>query len=190
MIASAMTNRDLVYIAAFAALTAALGLIPPVPLPIIPVPITLQSLGVMLSGSLLGAKRGGLALLLFLLLVAIGLPVLAGGRGGFGIFLGPSGGFLCAFPLAAFVIGWLTERSPKRFSQRLTLGWMIGINLLGGIGVIYALGIPWLAIAAQRSLLEATLGATIFLPGDIFKVVIASMTAVTLHKTYPLLKTR
>ncbi|MEL6321465.1 MAG: biotin transporter BioY, partial [Cyanobacteria bacterium J06626_14] len=75
-----MTTRDLVYIAVFAALVAALGLIPPIPLPFIPVPITAQSLGVMLAGAILGARRGACALLLFLVLVAIGFPLLSGGR--------------------------------------------------------------------------------------------------------------
>ena len=89
-----MSTKDIVYIALFAALTAALGLFPPITLPIAGgVPITAQSMGPMLAGALAGAKRGGLALALFALLVAIGLPLMAGGRGGFGLFLTPSGGF-------------------------------------------------------------------------------------------------
>ncbi|MGJ3254038.1 MAG: biotin transporter BioY [Elainellaceae cyanobacterium] len=180
-----MTTRDIVYIAVFAALIAALGLLPPIPLPFIPVPITAQSLGVMLAGSFLGAKRGGLAMLLFLGLVAIGLPILAGGRGGFGVFLSPSGGFLLAFPIAAFVIGWLFERSP----QQTNLGLAILFNLIGGIGVIYLIGIPWLAIATQISLAEAAIGSAAFIPGDVIKVVIAAIATVTVQKTYPLLRT-
>ena len=75
-----MKTRDLAYIALFAAITAVLGLLPAVPVPAVPVPITAQTLGVMLAGAVLGARRGFLALLLFLALVAIGLPLLAGGR--------------------------------------------------------------------------------------------------------------
>jgi biotin transport system substrate-specific component len=96
-----LSTKDIVHIALFAALTAALGLFPPLTLPVIGVPITAQSLGVMLAGSIIGSKRGALALALFLLLVAIGLPLLAGGRGGVGVFLGPGGGFLLAWPLGA-----------------------------------------------------------------------------------------
>lgn len=180
-----MNNRDLVYIAAFAALTAALGLVPAIPLPFIPVPITAQTLGVMLAGSLLGSKRGGFALLLFLALVAIGLPVLANGRGGIGVFMGPSGGFLLAFPIAAFVIGYLFERSPYRFN----LGLALLFNIIGGIAVIYAIGIPWVAIATQTSLAQAAIGSAAFIPGDLTKAVIAAIATVTVQKTYPLLRT-
>lgn len=181
-----MKNRDIVYIALFAALVAALGLIPPIPLPFIPVPITAQTLGVMLAGSLLGARRGGLALALFLLLVAAGLPILAGGRGGFGVFLGPSGGFLLGFPLAAFTIGWLTERSPRRSS----LSWFLLFNLVGGIGVIYAIGIPWLAVASQLPLLQALIGSAVFLPGDIIKAIVAAIATVSIRRAYPLTAAR
>ena len=74
------------------------------------VPITAQSMGVMLAGALLGAWRAGLALLLFIVLVAAGLPLLAGGAGGIGMFVTPRAGFLIGFPLAAFTVGWITER--------------------------------------------------------------------------------
>ena len=84
-----MKTRDLVYVALFAAIVAVLGLLPPVPVPGIPVPITAETLGVMLAGSVLGGRRGGLALLVFLAVVAVGAPVLSGGRGGIGVFYGP-----------------------------------------------------------------------------------------------------
>jgi biotin transport system substrate-specific component len=105
-----MTTKDIAYIALFAALTAALAVFPPITIPGINVPITAQTLGVMLAGSILGARRGGLSLLLFLGLVAAGLPVLAGGRGGLSVFAGPTAGFLGAWPPAAFVIVALVER--------------------------------------------------------------------------------
>jgi biotin transport system substrate-specific component len=181
-----MNNRDIVYIAVFAALVGALGLLPPIPLPFLPVPITAQTLGVMLAGSFLGSKRGGFALLLFLALVAIGLPILSGGRGGIGVFMGPSGGFLLAFPIAAFVIGWLFERSPQRSRN---VGFAILFNLLGGIVVLYSIGIPWLAIAAQMSLAKAAIGSAAFIPGDVMKAVIAAIATVTVQKTYPVLRT-
>ena len=86
------------------------------------VPITLQTLGVMLVGSLLGARKGALSLLLFLVLVAIGLPLLAGGRGGLGVFAGPSVGCLVAWPIAAWVIGRIVEagRPGYRWPRGLT----------------------------------------------------------------------
>ena len=105
-----MQSRDIVYIALFAALTAALALFPPVTVPVLGVPVTAQSLGVMLAGALAGARNGALAMVLFLALVAAGLPLLAGGRGGLGVLMGPSGGFLFAWPIAAWVIGMLLSR--------------------------------------------------------------------------------
>ena len=181
-----MKTRDLVYVGLFAALTAVLGLIPPVPVPFLPVPITAQTLGVMLSGSILGAKRGGLALVVFVLLVAIGMPVLSGGRGGIGIFLGPSGGFVVAFPVAAFVIGGLMDR----YWSRLHLGRAIAINLIGGVGVVYAIGVPWLAIAAQLPLPEAIASSVVFVPGDVVKAVMASLALESAVKSLPDLKRR
>lgn len=101
-------EKNVAYIALFAALIAVLGLIPKITLAF-GVPITAQSLGVMLCGTVLGARRGGLAALLFVLLVAMGLPLLAGGRGGLGVFASPTVGFLVGFPVAAFVTGWIVE---------------------------------------------------------------------------------
>jgi biotin transport system substrate-specific component len=178
-----MTTRDLVYVAVFAALVAALGLIPPIPLPFIPVPITAQTLGVMLAGSLLGARRGAFALVLFLGLVSVGLPVLSGGRGGFGVFLSPSGGFLIGFPLGAFTVGWLVER----WWKRLNIGLALVATAIGGIVVIYTLGIPWLAMMGQISLSRAAVGSLVFIPGDLVKAVIAAIATVNVRRSYPLI---
>lgn len=180
-----MRINDIVYIALFAAITAALGLVPPITLPVVPVPITAQFLGVMLAGSILGAWRGGLALLLFIALVAAGLPILAGGRGGLGVLLfSPSAGFLLAFPIAAFVIGWLTER----FWRRLDVVRAFLINVVGGIGVVYAIGIPGVALMGDLSLVQAAVGSAIFIPGDIIKAVVAALAAVFVRRGYPLIE--
>lgn len=105
-----MSTRDLVLTALFAAIIVALGLLPPISLGFIPVPITAQSLGVMMAGVVLGARRGAIAVLIVLVLVAIGLPVLSGGRGGLAIFASPTAGFLIGWIFAAFVTGYLSER--------------------------------------------------------------------------------
>ena len=109
-------ERNVVYIAVFAALIAVLGLLPKLTL-ISGIPITAQSLGIMLCGTILGAKRGALAVLLFLALVALGLPLLAGGRGGLGVFTTPWAGFLFGFPVAAFVAGLMMELCWRVSSQ-------------------------------------------------------------------------
>jgi biotin transport system substrate-specific component len=176
-----MSTRDLARIALFAAITAALGLLPPIVVPGLPVPITAQTLGVMLSGAIIGAQRGGLSQLTFIVLVAAGLPLLAGGRGGLGVFLGPTGGFALGFPLGAFVIGLLAGAGQTGQSW-LRLGAAV---VVGGIGVVYAIGIPWLAIVGGLSIGEATIGSLAFLPGDLMKAAIATSVARTVRRSYP-----
>ena len=176
-----MSTRDLTRIALFAAVTAALGLLPPIPVPLVPVPVTAQTLGVMLAGAVLGARRGGLSQLAFLALVAAGLPLLAGGRGGLAVFAGPTGGFALAFPIGAWSVGWLTERAGPRASA----GARLLATLLGGVVVVYALGIPYLAVIADLTLAEAALGTLVFIPGDVVKAVLATWIAAYVHRAYP-----
>jgi biotin transport system substrate-specific component len=176
-------TRDLAYIALFAAITAVLGLLPAIPVPAVPVPITAQTLGVMLAGAVLGARRGFLAILLFLVLVAVGLPLLAGGRGGLAVFAGPSAGFLLAWPLGALVTGVLTER----FWRRFNLAWALVATTVGGIVVIYAIGIPVLSAIAGTSLATAFTGSLVFVPGDVVKAVVAALVAVTVRRAYPVI---
>jgi biotin transport system substrate-specific component len=177
-------TKDLAYIALFAAITAVLGLLPAIPVPAVPVPITAQTLGVMLAGAVLGARRGFLAMLLFLVLVAVGLPVLAGGRGGLSVFAGPSAGFLLAWPLGALVTGLLAEVLWRRFN----LAWALVATLVGGIGVIYAIGIPVLAAVAHISLASAFTGSLVFVPGDVVKAVVAALVAVAVRRSYPVIE--
>ncbi len=176
-----MNTKDIVYIALFAAFTAALGLFPPITLPVVGVPITAQSMGVMLAGAIAGSKRGGLALLLFVVLVAIGMPLLAGGRGGFGIFLGPSGGFILSWPIAAFLIGWLIERHNGEAALPISMVYIA----IGGIGVVYLIGIPWLAFAAELTMTQAITGSAGFIPGDCVKVVLAALIARAVRRALP-----
>lgn len=172
-------ERSLSHIALFAALIAVLGFVPQIMLPF-GVPITAQSLGIMLCGTVLGARRGALAVLLFLLLVAIGLPLLSGGRGGLGVFASPTVGFLLGFPVAAFVAGLITEKAP------LPVGWAAGIGaLVGGVVTLYAFGIPGLALMLDKTLPEATLMITAFLPGDLIKVALAGLVTHSLARMRP-----
>ena len=172
-------ERNVTLIALFAALIAVLGLVPKIDL-VSGVPITAQSLGVMLCGTVLGARRGALAVLLFVFLVALGLPLLAGGRGGLGVFAGPSVGYIIGFPFAAFVAGWVTEQ------------WRSGVGLpafagaiLGGIVVLYAFGIPGMALVLGKSLPEAMLLAAPFLAGDIIKAGLAGLITSGIAKVRP-----
>ncbi|MGH1331788.1 MAG: biotin transporter BioY [Paracoccaceae bacterium] len=173
-------EKNVAMIALFAALIAALGLIPKITLGF-GVPITAQSLGVMLCGSVLGAKRGGLAVLLFLLLVAIGLPLLSGGRGGLGLFVSPTAGFLFGWPVAAFVTGWIVENW-----RGAPLALVAGLaSVVGCIVVMYIFGIVGLSLALEKSLSQAALLVTAFIPGDIIKAVIAGLLTAALAKARP-----
>jgi len=140
-----------------------------IPVPGSPVPITGQTFGVLLTAGALGFKRGIAATTLYVLLGAIGLPVFAGGANGTSIVLGATGGYLIGFILAAALIGRLAE-----------LGW--DRNLLGAIGamligsaLIYAVGLPWLAVAAHLDV-PTTLqeGLIPYVPGDILKLALAA----------------
>ena len=172
-------ERSLSHIALFAALIAVLGLVPPIML-VTGVPITAQSLGIMLCGTVLGSRRGALAVLLFLALVAVGLPVLSGGRGGLGVFAGPSVGFLIGFPVAAFVAGLVVEHG------KAPVGISAGVGaFLGGIIVLYAFGIPGMAVMLGKTLPEAVLLITAYLPGDLIKAVLAGMLTQAIARMRP-----
>ncbi|MBN2631293.1 MAG: biotin transporter BioY [Rhodobacteraceae bacterium] len=172
-------ERSLTHIALFAALIAVLGLVPRLDLAT-GVPVTAQSLGIMLCGTVLGAKRGALAVLLFLLLVALGLPLLSGGRGGLGVFVGPTVGFLIGFPIAAFVAGWVMERTT------LAPVWAAGAGaVIGGIGVLYPFGILGMSVVLDKTLPEAALLALVFLPGDILKAALAGLVTQAIARARP-----
>ena len=178
---SRFTSRDLALVATFAGVVAALGVVPAVYPFGAAVPITAQTLGVMLAGSVIGARRALAALLLLLTLVAIGLPLLSGGRGGLGVFAGPSVGYLVAWPIAAWLIGWITERGGTPYR----LHWGLVANIVGGIAVVYALGIPGFAWRADLSLVAAAKLNLVFVPGDLIKVVVATLVARGVHQAYP-----
>ncbi|MBA8928519.1 biotin transport system substrate-specific component [Kutzneria viridogrisea] len=179
-----MRTKDLAHVALFAAIMVVLGLFPLIELPLVPAPVTAQTLGVMLAGSIVGARRGSLAILVFVVMVAVGLPVLPGGRGGLGVILGPTGGFILAYPVGALVVGLLTERLWRRYN----LGWALLCNAVGGALVIYLIGIPYMAVAAGLPLDKAVLGSVVFLPGDLVKTVIGSLAAVAVRKSYPMIE--
>lgn len=177
-----LSSRDLALVASFAALIAVLGLPGGIQLFGNAVPITLQTLGVMLAGSVLGWRRGALSVLVVLVLVAAGLPLLSGGRGGLGVFAGPSAGYLCGFVLGAAVTGWLVERRLPKYP----MWWGAVSNIVGGIGAVYLVGIPvQAAVLGTSGLLATALSAALFLPGDAIKVVIATVVAAAVHRGYP-----
>ncbi|PTY37199.1 BioY family transporter [Saccharospirillum sp. MSK14-1] len=176
----ALKEQGLVQIALYAALIAALGLIPPVPF-LSGIPITAQSLGVMLAGVMLGPLRGFLAVVLLLFVVALGAPLLAGGRGGLAVFVGPTAGFAIGWAFAALATGWVTQQL-----QRLNLAVAAGIGaFVGGILVLYVFGILGFMLITDNGLLRSTQIMMVYIPGDLVKVVITGLVAQAVYKGLP-----
>ena len=173
---------DLALIATFAAIIAACALLPAIPVG--PVPITLQTFGVILAGAVLGAKRGLLAVLLYLAVGAIGLPVFAGGSAGLAPFFGPSVGYLVGFPFAAFLTGYLVERLP-----RTSIGKSIPLIFLAGfassIVFIHTLGIAGMAWRLDLTLGQAFIADLTFWPGDVVKNILVGLVATAVHRAFP-----
>lgn len=178
-----LSAADLARVAVFAGLIAALSLPGQFYLFGSSVPVTLQTLGVMLTGLLLGARLGALAVLVYLAIGAAGLPVFAGGAAGLGVFTGPTGGYLIGFAVGAFVIG-LIVRLRRPFHPGV--GFVAAV--VGGIAVVYAIGVPVLAWRLDLDFGTAVrTGATIFLPGDLLKAVLATVIASGVYRAYPAL---
>jgi biotin transport system substrate-specific component len=176
-----ISTRDLIITSLFTALTAVGGFIS---IPLGPVPITLQTIFVVLSGLILGAKLGALSQIIYVILGLVGLPIFAGGIGGLTSVVSPSFGFVIGFIAAAYVIGTLTEKNKS-------LSAIIYSVVLGSF-VIYLFGVPYFYF-----IFTSYLGKSInfygalkyaclpFIPGDIVKVAIAIILA---KKLLPMLK--
>ena len=173
--------RDITRIAIFAAIIAVLGIPGAIPAFGGAVPITAQTLGVMLAGAVLGSWRGAAAVLTFLALVFVGLPLLSGGRGGVGVFAGPTVGYLIGWVFGAFVVGAIAQAE----TRRPTWWWTALGCFVGGILVVYTFGIPLQSLITQLPLAETVLTSAVFLPGDTLKVVIATVITMALWRAYP-----
>ncbi len=162
--------KPMIYAALFAALTA-IGAFIRIPLPLSPVPITLQVFFVLLAGLVLGARWGGTSMVVYVMLGVIGLPVFSGGSSGLGILLGPTGGYIIGFVAGAFVTGLIYNKVND--SKTATICAMIG-----GLAVIYLLGVMQLSFVANMTLQQAVaVGILPFLIGDAIKIVAALIVA-------------
>jgi biotin transport system substrate-specific component len=170
--------RMMVFASLFAALTAA-GAYIQIPIPFSPVPVTLQVFFVLLAGSMLKSKWGGLSMLVYTLLGIAGLPVFAGGSSGMGVLLGPTGGYIIGFILAAYIIGKLSEKVENTGKSGFFFN---ALNMSAGILIIYVCGFIQLMFVAEIGPATAlALGVVPFLPGEIVKTVVAAYIAST-HK--------
>lgn len=155
-----------------------------VPLPYTPVPVTLQTLFVLLSGMVLGARWGASAQVQYLLMGFIGLPVFAAG-GGFWYLFNPrgTGGYLLAYPLAAYLAGRMVERMESR---SLVVYLAAGV---AGTAVIYVIGAAWLAVFLHLGAVQAVaMGVAPFLLGDSVKIAVAALCARGLYRLSGTLK--
>ncbi len=145
----------------------ALGAQVAIPLPFSPVPVTGQTLAVLLVGMLMGSRRGSLCLVAYLAEGIAGLPVFAGGTTGPAHLLGPTGGYVFGFVAAAYVAGWLAERGWDRQAGTTFLAMLLSN------AVIYAVGLPWLAAFVGIGI-ALPLGFYPFIAGDILKLALAA----------------
>src|ERR1700676_2621627 len=141
-------------------------------MPLTPVPLTVQNLGVLLVGLLLGSRRGFAALALYLVEGAVGLPVFSQSPASLGIahILGPTGGFLMVYPFVAFLAGYIFERGPKRFLRAAIAGLLAEILLFAG-------GLTWLYIFTHSLARAAYLGLYWFVAAEVIKVMLAAAIA-------------
>lgn len=157
---------DVALVAGGAALT---GLLAQVAIPLWPVPITGQTLAVLLVGSALGATRGALSMLAYAMLGVVGVPWFSDAEHGLGVLLGSTGGYIVGFVLAAALTGWLAQRQwDRKFLQA-------AVTFLAGSGVVFLVGLPWLAVVTGADLAQTlSWGLWPFIPGGIVKALIAA----------------
>ncbi|PTX15648.1 biotin transporter BioY [Halanaerobium congolense] len=164
-----MKINQMIKSALFAALTAISAYLI---IPIGPVPITLQTLFVLLSGKLLGKKYGVLAQITYLLLGAFGLPIFSGGRGGLGVLLGPTGGFLISFIPAAWIAAHSFADKKKNF-----------LILIAAVLSNYIIGSFYFSFITSTPLIAAfTMTVLPFIPGDLFKIIVVLILAPVIKK--------
>ncbi|MEL7565195.1 MAG: biotin transporter BioY [Dehalobacterium sp.] len=171
-----MRIKDMAIIAMFTALTAVLSQIS-IPLPFSPVPITLQTFAVYLTGIILGCRKGTLALLVYALIGLFGLPVFSQGKSGLPVLVGPTGGYIFGFILAVYIVGKIIERSDNiSFLRSL---WA----LIFGFLIIYALGVGQLQVVLGLSFKEAfVIGALPYLILELVKIMIGAYLGCTVRK--------
>ena len=172
---------------AFAALTGIAAQIR-VPLPFSPVPVTGQTFAVLLCGIALGREFGGLSQGLYAAIGAAGVPWFSGLSGGIGVVLGPTGGYLLGFVIAAATVGWVTDRwvSSRRYRR------LIVVLAVANFGIIHVLGMAGLAVwmtvstgSAPSLSAVVTAGSLPFIPGDVVKLLAAAAVGTTILPKQP-----
>ncbi len=178
-----LSTTDLALVAGFAALVVVCAVLPALNVTGI-VPITLQTFGVLLAGAVLGARRGFLAVLVYLALGAAGLPVFSGGAAGAAVLVGPTSGYLIGFPLAAALCGFLVQRLPVGGSGR-NVGLVFLCGLAASAVLIHTLGMAGLVLRADLTWAQAFDVDKVFWIGDAIKNVAMAVVATAVHRAFP-----
>lgn len=181
-------TTDLALTSTFAALIGVCAILPAIN-GIANVPYTLQMFGIFLAGAILGARRGFLAVLLYLAVATAGVPIFAQGAAGPGTWTGATGGYLLAFPLAALLVGAVAQTVVRRSSRTFTVAVAIASAVVT-IAVVGTLGTLGMARALDVSLGTAWGFATPFFIADITKGAIAAIVAAAVHRAFPQLLRR
>ena len=183
-----VSTTDLALIATFAALIAVCAVSAALPFGVNGVPVTLQLFGIFLAGAVLGAKRGFLAVALYLVVGAAGLPIFAGGHSGIAQFTGVTGGYLFAFPFAALIVGLAVERAHRR-----NVAITAGVVVVGGIvaeTLVWLVGATGIALYADTPLWATIKSSFAYVPADLAKLAAAAVVAAAVHRAFPTLLTR
>jgi biotin transport system substrate-specific component len=167
------TTLNIARSALFAALMGAFAYVA-FPYPLSPAPVTLQVLGVFLAGLFLGPLWGAAAMVLYLLAGAVGAPVFSGGGAGLGVLLGPTGGYLFSYPLAALATGTLAHGGFELRSLAEASVFRLAVGMALGVVVIYGIGVPFMWWNLDMTLRTAVLtGAVVFVPAEAVKMAAA-----------------
>ncbi|MEK4111249.1 biotin transport system substrate-specific component [Paenibacillus sp. DS2363] len=177
-----LSLRGIVFSALMAAILVLFGYIS-IPIGFSPVPITLQTLAVMLAGGLLGPLYGFLSVTMVVLLTALGFPLLHG-TGGLAVLLGPTGGYVMMWPISALLIGLLLARINIKGVTGFILAFVV-FELFGSL-LVYVSGVPWLAYAYKMNLPEAMIqGFYPYIIGDLIKAVFAAIIIAPVRMVFP-----
>lgn len=177
--------QSVALVAVFTALLVAAAVVPGIPLGGFGVPITLQTLAVVLTGLVLGPVRGALAVLLYLLLGFVGLPVFSRGQSGLQVLSGPTAGYLVSFVVAAAVVGFAAQVVVRRTRRALWMPLLVAASFATSIVVVHVLGVLGLMLNLRLPLAAAISADLPFLPGDLVKDVVAVLAAVAVHRAFP-----
>lgn len=180
----AFVPTNVALVAVFAGLIAASTLWPGAEL-ISGVPITLQTLAVVLAGAALGPWRGAAAVAVYLIVGTAGAPIFSGRASGFAPWAGPTAGFLGGFVLCAFVTGWLVRGLHRR--GQLTFSGVVGAAAAGSLVVLNVVGWGFFMLRMGTTLQDTAAFAAPFLVGDVIKIFIAAAAAAAVHRAYPTL---